>query len=171
MVFYILVLYVLSHLGINPPPSLSGISKIIFIFLCPQPRVTWSFPLFALVERCQKPLFVPACDFIYSWKGLAPFSLSHLLLCHICCLHWVQFYRFKREPTGLTKLLFTHSFIKSQLLKTKRKFTTMKFPMMHTSKSKAHHKNKTQKPKSAKHLTPIFSPLCFQGLVECLTVT
>lgn len=114
-------------------------------------------PLSASVERCQKPLFVPAHDFIYSWKGLAPFSLSHLFLCHTRCLHWVQFYRFKTELAGLPTLLFTHySFIKSQLLKTKRKLTTVNLPMMRNSKSKAHHKNKTQKPKPTIHLTPNF---------------
>lgn len=161
--FYILVLYVISHLGINPPPS--GISKIIFIFFGgDKSKSQWHlqdrFYLFG--PTIQGNLVLPTlcigremseaivCSYLWLYlllKGTGPpFSLSHLLLCHICCLHWVQFYRFKTQPPGLPKLLFTHSFIKSQLLKTKRKFTTMKFPMMRTSKSKAHHKNKTRNP-------------------------
>jgi len=64
--FYILVLHVSSSLGTKKPQKtknlqISGIPEIIFIFLCPQSRVTWSFPLSALVERCQKP-FVYSCS-------------------------------------------------------------------------------------------------------------
>ena len=92
----------------NPPPTHKSqwYHWDCFYLFVPTIQGNLVLPLSASVERCQKPLFVPAHDFIYSWKGLAPFSLFHSALFTRAAFIWSSF-------TGLkqSSLVYLYSYL------------------------------------------------------------
>ena len=111
--FYFCML-ALVYLGITSPPSLRGISQIVFIFLCPQSRVTWFFSFSALVGRYQKPFTCSCSWFCFPLGRTSPISSTHLSVCHALCFHCVtlQVYwvAFASLPTSQFKVFLIRAF-------------------------------------------------------------